>query len=55
MNGRTLSLKLQRAAIKKKSRQFLSPLQKRAQLPIFRPMFIVAKRSPISSTAEHLF
>jgi len=28
---------------------------KGAQLPTFRPMSIVAKRSPISATAEHLF
>jgi len=31
------------------------PLPKGAQLPNFRPVFIVAKRSPISATAEHLF
>jgi len=32
------------------------PSQKgHAQPPIFRPMSIVAKRSPISATAEHLF
>jgi len=29
--------------------------QKGAQPPNFRPMSIVAKRSPISATAEHLF
>jgi len=28
---------------------------KGAQLPTFRPMSMVAKRSPISTTAEHLF
>jgi len=31
------------------------PLPKGAQPPNFRPMSIVAKRSPISATAEHLF
>jgi len=31
------------------------PPKKGAQPPIFRPMSIVAKRSPISATAEHLF
>jgi len=30
-----------------------APLRKGAQLPNFRPMSIVAKRSPISATAEH--
>ena len=30
------------------------PQKKGAQTPIFRPMSIVAKRSPISATAEHL-
>jgi len=28
---------------------------KRGTAPTFRPMSIVAKRSPISATAEHLF
>ena len=34
-----------------------APPRKGAQqpFPIFRPMSIVAKRSPISATAEHLF
>jgi len=31
-----------------------APPPKRAQPPDFRPMSIVAKRSPISATAEHL-
>ena len=31
------------------------PLSKRTQPPNFRPMSIVAKQSPISATAEHLF
>jgi len=31
------------------------PPSKRAQSPIFRPMSVVAKRSPILATAEHLF
>jgi len=32
-----------------------APLPKKGHAPNFRPMSIVAKRSPISATAEHLF
>jgi len=32
-----------------------APPRKRGTTPNFRPMYIVAKRSPISATAEHLF
>jgi len=32
-----------------------APLSKVAQPPISGPCYIVAKRSPISATAEHLF
>jgi len=31
------------------------PLKRGAALPNFRPVSIVAKRSPVSATAEHLF
>ena len=31
------------------------PFSKRTQPPNFRPMSVVAKQSPISATAEHLF
>ena len=31
-----------------------APLPKKGHAPNFRPMSIVAKRSPISATAEHL-
>ena len=33
----------------------ISPLQKGGTAPNFRPLSIVAKRSPISATAEHLY
>jgi len=32
----------------------LAPLPKRGTAPSFRPMSLLAKRSPISATAEHL-
>ena len=32
-----------------------APLPQRGTAPSVRPVFIVAKRSPISTTAEHLF